>query len=234
MRLKAWAAAETKQIAVPDAASSRDIETIAGDEFNQDGPGGGLALRHLLRMIAYDPAATRARQTLGRLRPFVDGARLELQRRHEAGGTIGEHAQGLAQLMDGAVAGLCHVARFCVDGVADSVVAPFAAVAVGGHERREPSTASALDLLFLLPENPAARERADRMVGFVLTGLSELGFRTNHASCTPAGAELLAQAVPSLTARLRDVRFVWGCYSLYTALADELPKPANGSGARES
>lgn len=151
-------------------------------------------------------------------------SKLELQRRHDSGGTIEEYVRGLAQLTDGAVAGLCHVARFCADGTADSVVAPFAAVAVGGLGCREPSAASAVGLLFILPDNPAARERAERMVAFVLTGLSDLGFSIDHASCALSGAALLAEAVPSLAASLRDRRFIWGCYGLCANLAGHLPK----------
>jgi hypothetical protein len=230
MRSKAWAAAATAQTDVSAVAPSRTIEPFAGDGPPHQGSlGAGLALRHLLRMIAYDPTARVSQHTLARLRPFVDGARLELQRRHDSDGPSDAYLRGAAELMDGAVAGLCHVARFCADGIADSMVAAFAAVAVGRPERREPSALGALDLLFLVSENAAARERADRMVAFVLTGLSELGFSVNHASCTLAEVALLADAVPALATNLRDLRFVWGCYSLYADLADHRPKSASRS-----
>jgi hypothetical protein len=229
MRLNSWTAAATKQNAAPGGAPSRDIEPIAGGELDEGRPSIGLALRHLLRMTAYDPMAARAPgDTLARLRPFVDGARIELQSRRESGGTVEDHARGLAQLADGAVAGLCHVARFSADGAADSIVAPFTAVAVGGRGGREANATPTLDLLFLLPENAATRERAERMVAFVLSGLADLGFRINHASCTLPGAALLAEALPALTASLRDIRFVWGCYGLYADLANHLPTPTDG------
>jgi len=230
MKLKVWTAAETKQLVASATAPSRQFEAIAETKLDRDGPSGGLALRHLLRMFAYDPMVVRApRQAFARLRPFVDGARLSLRRRHESGGTIDEYIGGLALLMDGAVAGLCHVARFCADGAAHSIVAPFAAVAVGGLKHQEPPGTSTLDLLFLLPENPMAQERSGRMVAFVLTGLSDLGFSIKHASCTLFGAALLTETLPSFSASLCNVRFVWGCDSLYAGLVNRRPKPATGS-----
>jgi hypothetical protein len=235
MKLKTSAAAETRLNFAPVVAPSRQIETTAGNALDQDDPSGGLALRHLLRMMAYDPTAARApRQTFARLRPFVDGARRKLRRRHESGGTIDEYVGGLAQLRDGAVAGLCHVARFCADGTAHSIVPPFAAVAVGGLKHQEPSGTSLIDLLFLLPENPAVQERSGRMMDFVLTGLSDLGFGIKHASCTLPEAALLTETLPSFSASLRNARFVWGRDSLYAGLVNLRPKPATESRERWS
>ena len=202
---------------------------------DQDAPNGGLGLRHLLRMIAYDPKAIRApREALARLRPFVIGARLKSRARHETGGTADEYARDLAQLMDGAVSGLCHIARFCADHSANSIVPPFAVVGLGEADHGELSRDPALDLLFLLPEDSGARERSGRMVAFVLTGLSDLGFNVNHASCMPAAAALLAAALPSLGARLRSARFVWGCHSLHADCGRRLPEPVNGTFTRPS
>ena len=197
MRLKLWAAAESSRFAVSPEPPSPAAEVTGNWEFQQDNPSGGLALHHLLRMIAYDPTATRApRETVARLRPFVFGARLNLRRCHEAGGTVDKYAQGLAKLMDGAVSGLCHVARFCADDSATSIVPSFAVVGVGSVHQIEPTGSSTLDLLFLMPEDASARERSGRMIAFVLTGLADLGFNVNHASCMPAGAALLAEALP--------------------------------------
>ena len=66
------------------------------------------------------------------------------------------------------------------------------------------------------------------MVAFVLTGLSDLGFNVNHASCMPAGAALLAEALPSLNARFRDTRFIWGSESLYADFKCRLSASAAG------
>jgi hypothetical protein len=222
MRLNVWRTAETKQSAVSAMAPAREI--VDGAPDLQD-PSAGLALRHLLRMIAYDPRVGTHQHALARLRPFVDGARLESRRRHEADGRSDDHVRRTAQLLDGAVSGLCHVARFCADGAADSVVAPFAAVAVSLPGPGGPSSSAALDLLFVVPENVAVRERADRMVAFVLAGLSELGFSVTHASVTPASAALLTEAVPSFAGSLHNLRFVWGWYGLYADLAGRFPKP---------
>lgn len=235
MKLKLWAAAENSRTAVSAEPPPPAVEATGNWEIQQDNPSGGLALHHLLRMIAYDPTATRApRETIARLRPFVVGARLNLRRRHEAGGTVDEYTQGLAKLMDGAVSGLCHIARFRADDSATSIVPSFAVVGVGSVPRVEPTGSSALDLLFLLPEDASARERSGRMIAFVLTGLADLGLNVNHASCMPAGAALLAEALPSLNGRFRNSRFVWGCYSLYADLVRRLPHPANETFSRAS
>jgi hypothetical protein len=223
MEWRVWRDLEVEHIAIPATTQPRDAAAFAGGDLAQRGRNAGLALRHLLRMLAYDPAAARApRQTLARLRPFVDGARRELDSRHKAGGTVEEYRLGLTLLTDGAVTGLCHVARFCADAPADSVVPPFAAIAGGALGRREPAP-PAVDLLFLLPEDSEARERAARMVAFVLTGLLELGFPVNHVTCSPAAAVLLAEAVPFLMASIRESRFLWGRYGLYADLVKRLP-----------
>src|SRR5262249_6247338 len=88
------------------------IEASAENETSQAAPNAGVALRHLLRMIAYDAATRTPHEVVARLRPFVDGARLELQRRHDSDGRSDEYARGAAQSLGGAVSGLCHVARF--------------------------------------------------------------------------------------------------------------------------
>jgi len=228
MRWKQWPLARADRNVVSMKAPEHDIEIIPGESIVQEMPCAGLALRHLLRMIAYNPAAAgTTTEVIARLRPFVDGGRLALHKRYESGGSSAEYERDLALLDDGALAGLCHVARFCADDDADSIIAPFAALVLGRPEPRDPNTASELDLLFVLPESAAAQRRADRMIAFVLSGLAALGFMTRHAVCTLTGAALLAEAMPSLAGKLRDVRFVWGCYGLYASLPDTLPISAN-------
>jgi [protein-PII] uridylyltransferase len=166
------------------------------------------SVRHLLRAIASDPgkALDRARWLAG-ARPLVDRSHAMLRARFEAEGSAAAFLRGRARLADAAVLGLLHLARAVVrsDEVV-TAIAPVTVLAVGGYGRRELAPASDLDLLFLLG-NSAGRAHAERLIGFVLAGLWDLGFEVGHASRTLSECEELASA--ELMARYRaHTRFV--------------------------
>jgi Putative nucleotidyltransferase DUF294 len=145
------------------------------------------SVRHVLRAIAGDPSEARDRKRwLTRVRPLVDRSHATLRARFEADGSVTAFLRGRTRLADGAVIGLLHLARAVVRS--DAVVTPIAPVtvlAVGGYGRQELAPASDLDLLFLLGD-PNGRAHAERLIGFVLTGLWDLGFEVG------SGAPLLS------------------------------------------
>jgi hypothetical protein len=193
------------------------------EEIDQSALRAAKTLRRLLRMIVTEPADVRApHHAIRRLRPFVDSARLGLQSRPESIGRSGDCAREQVHLVDGAVAGLCHIARFHADHRPDSIIPPFAAAGLRPRTRHR-SECSGLELSFVVPEDVAARERADRMIAFVLIGISDLGFAMSHASCTPSRAASLAQLLTGRALTSRDIHFVWGCFSLYDDLFRSLP-----------
>ena len=110
----------------------------------------------------------------------------------EADGSVTTLLRGRARIADGAVIGLLHLARAVVrsDKVV-TAIAPVTVLAVGGYGRRELAPASDLDLLFLLGD-PVARAYAERLIGYVLTGLWDLGFEVGHTSRTLGECEELA------------------------------------------
>lgn len=185
------------------------------------------SLCHLLRLIVSAPAEARAPlQAVQRLRPVVDRRRLELQTILESSGAIKEYERGQEQLLHSAVAGLCHIARFCIDDSPDSTVPSFAAAAINQRSRRQLAPLVPA-VLFVVSESALARQRAYRMVTFVLIGLSDLGFAVHCGSCTPSSAASLGDTFPGTTVTMRDLRLVWGCFSLYDDLVHRLPGSAS-------
>jgi hypothetical protein len=90
---------------------------------------------------------------MAEVRSLVDTQRSKLSERLVAG-AIDEYRAASIHLADGAVVGLCHLARICVGRGANTIVAPFAAVAVGSYGLRQLD--SKLELLFLLSDDPGA------------------------------------------------------------------------------
>jgi len=86
------------------------------------------------------------------LRPLVAQAHGILRERFEAGGSVEDYLRDRAKLADSAVIGLLHIASVSNRIRNRSMVAPLAAIAVGGYGRKELAPGSDLDLLFLLPE----------------------------------------------------------------------------------
>lgn len=223
MNLKELTAAATGRLAVSAVSAANDFELTDAGVLDQESLRVGKFLRHLLRMIVAEPDQARSpREAIQRLRPFVDRAQLQLQGVAETESASRAIAQARVHLMEGAVAGLCHVARFCADVPLDSIVPPFAVAGVD-IRIRHPAESSALDLLFIVSENSRAQEHADQMIAFVVIGLSDLGFNVNYASCTPSNAASLARFLPGLFLTAKDIRFVWGSFSLYEGLTHRLP-----------
>jgi hypothetical protein len=223
MKLNELTHAATAKLAMPAMSAASDFELSDGSALDKETLRVGKFLRHLLRMIVAEPEQARApQQAVQRLRPFVDRARLELQTAGDSEKIEQELARGRAQLLEGAVAGLCHVARFCAGASSDSIIPPFAVAGVD-IRTRHPSESSVLDLIFVVPENARAQKDADRMIAFVLTGLADLGFTVSYASCTPGNTAGLGGFLPGFTLVAGHVRFVWGSFSLYERLTQRLP-----------
>ena len=93
---------------------------------------GAAPLRHALRALASEPGFFRTpHRAIARLRPRIDTERRLLDL--EVDGPFDERPHSMTRLADGAVVGLSHLARLCVDADARSAVAPFAAIAVGNY-----------------------------------------------------------------------------------------------------
>jgi [protein-PII] uridylyltransferase len=112
-----------------------------------------------------------------------------------------------------------------------TAIAPVTVLAVGGYGRGELAPASELDLLFLLG-NSAGRAHAERLLGFVLAGLWDLGFEVGHASRTAPECIELARVDHSVLASLLDARFLAGSSSLHAMLEGDVRQTAKEVGAR--
>src|SRR5262249_4425531 len=123
--------------------------------------------------------------------------------------------------------GLLHIASVSAGMGGDTMVAPLAAVAMGGYGRRELAPGSDLDLLFLLPESGQSRAGGDAdataaCVNAVVAGLWDLGFGLDPAA--PRARDCLAPAPsePAVLASLLDRRFLWGGFALFATLDADL------------
>jgi [protein-PII] uridylyltransferase len=198
-----------------------------------DAPPSAGSVRHVLRAIASDPGeALDRKRWLARVRPLVDSAHATLRTRFEADGSVEAFLRGRTRLADGAVIGLLHLARAVVrsDEVV-TAIAPVTVLEVGGYGRRELGPASDLDLLFLLG-NPAGRAHAERLIGFVLTGLWDLGFEVGHATRTVAECMELARVDHRVLASLLDARFLAGSHTLHVMLDGDVRRTMQKVGAK--
>jgi [protein-PII] uridylyltransferase len=200
--------------------------------FHDAAPSAG-SVRHVLRAIASDPGVALDRKRwLPRVRPLVDSAHATLRTQFEADGSVEAFLRGRTRLADGAVIGLLHLARAVVrsDEVV-TAIAPVTVLAVGGYGRRELGPASDLDLLFLLG-NPAGRAHAERLIGFVLTGLWDLGFEVGRATRTVGECRELARVEHRVLASLLDARFLAGSHTLHAMLDGAVRQAVNDVGAK--
>jgi hypothetical protein len=90
------------------------------------------AVRHALRTLASETGPRAGLRGVMRLRPLVTQAHDVLRERFEAGGTVEDYLRGRARLADSAVIGLLHIASVSTAMRGGNMVAPLAAVAVGG------------------------------------------------------------------------------------------------------
>ena len=192
------------------------------------------SVRHVLRAIASNPGAELDRRRwLARVRPVVDRSRAALRSRFESDGSAAAFLRGRARLADGAVIGLLHLARaaFRSDDVV-TAIAPVTVLAVGGYGRRELAPASDLDLLFLPDELAERHADAERLVGFVLAGLWDLGFEVGHATRTAAEALEFARINHVALASLLDARFLAGSFGASARLEGNVRQTAKDVGAK--
>jgi [protein-PII] uridylyltransferase len=179
----------------------------------------GAAVRHVLRAVASErPSALERRQALSRVRALVNREHAALRARFEEGGSVEALMRGRTRLADGTLLGLLHLARAVTASEVLTMIAPLTVLAVGGYGRRELAPASDLDLLFVVPEGSEESASAERLIGFVLTGLWDLGFTVGHATRTAAECRALADADPAVLASLLDDRFLAGAHSIHAAV----------------
>jgi hypothetical protein len=195
-----------------------------------DGPEAGTGaspLRHALRALASEPDFFRApHKAIARLQPRIDTERRQLD--VEIEGSFDERLRRWTRLADGAVVGLSHLGRLCVDAAARSAVAPFAAIAVGNYGAGFCDRDSILELQYLLPEDPQSRERGGRIVAFVRKGLTELGLAHRDAVGTAVDGAWVARGDPAAAARFATKRFLSGQFGLYAQFAALLGGPRRG------
>jgi UTP:GlnB (protein PII) uridylyltransferase len=185
------------------------------------------SIRHTLRALASESGPREALDKVRLLRPLVTKARDILRKRFESGDSPEAYFRHRARFADSIVIGLLHIASIS-KGIRDgSMVAPLAAIAVGAYGRRELTSSSELNLLFLIPESsssfagnvaPATRE----CIGAVVASLWDLGFEPDHATRSVKECLELAQDDPTVLDHLVDRRHLWGCYGLFAALDTEL------------
>jgi UTP:GlnB (protein PII) uridylyltransferase len=148
------------------------------------------AIRHRSRAIANECGAGEGSHPVKLLRPLVAQAHGILRERFEAGGSVEDYLRDRAKLADSAVIGLLHIASISSGIRNRSMVAPLAAIAVGGYGRKELAPGSDLDLLFLLPESSRAGSdgcapATKACISAVVTNLWDLGIRSG--SCSAVG-----------------------------------------------
>jgi [protein-PII] uridylyltransferase len=203
------------------------------------------AIRHALRALASETGPQTRLRGVKLLRPLVARAHEVLRERLEAGGSVEAYLRGRARLADSTVVGLLHIASVSTGMRGDNMVAPLAAVAVGGYGRRELAPGSDLDLLFLLPESSQSRAGGDAAataacVNAVVAGLWDLGFVLDHAARSSRECLDLARDEPAVLASLLDRRFLWGGFGLFATLDANLaglfsgPHAARWRGAVDS
>jgi [protein-PII] uridylyltransferase len=189
------------------------------------------SIRHALRALAGEIGTQTELPGLKLLRPLVTQAHEVLRERLEAGGSVEAYLRGRTRLADSAVIGLLHLASVSTRMRGNSMVAPLAAIAVGGYGRSELAPGSDLDLLFLLPNNSqsgAGTVATANCIRMVVAGLWDLGFVLDHAVRSSRECLDLAQDEPAVLASLLDRRLLWGGFGLFGALDADLASLFSG------
>lgn len=194
-------------------------------------------IRHKLRAIASESGPGRGFNAAKLLRPLVAQAHDSLRERFEAGGSAEDYLCDRAKLADSAVVGLLHIASIS-SGIRDrSMIAPLAAIAVGGYGRKELAPGSDLDLLFVLPESSRAcaggiAPATKACISAVVASLWDLGFELDHAVRSASECLELARDDATVLAGLVDRRLLWGGFGLFTSLDTDITVLLSGPDAR--
>jgi [protein-PII] uridylyltransferase len=182
-------------------------------------------IRHALRALASESGPGEGLNRVRLLRPLISQAHDTLRERFESGGSAEAYLRDRARLADSVVIGLLHIASVSNRIRNGSMVAPLAAVAVGGYGRKELAPGSDLDLLFLLPESSSAQALApatQACIGAVVAGAWDLGFVLDHAARSVRECIEFGKDNPTVLAGLLDRSHLWGCQGLFTTLDAEL------------
>jgi [protein-PII] uridylyltransferase len=179
-------------------------------------------IRHTLRAIASESGPGEGLNRVKLLRPLVAQAHEILRERVESGGSAEDYLRGRARLADSVVVGLLRIASISSGIRNGNMVAPLAAIAVGGYGRRELAPGSDLDVLFLLPQRNPSHEgvapATRACIGAVVACLWDLGFVVDHAARSAQECLELAKDDATVLAGLVDRRYLWGCFGLFAAL----------------
>jgi [protein-PII] uridylyltransferase len=193
-------------------------------------------IRHKLRAIASESGPGKGLNAVKLVRPLVAQAHDILRQRFEAGGSAEAYLRDRTKLADSAVVGLLHIASISSGIRSRSMVAPLAAIAVGGYGRRELAPGSDLDLLFILPESiragtegvaPATKD----CISAVVAILWDLGFELDHAVRSASECLELATDDAIVLAGLVDRRFLWGGFGLFSSLDSNITGLLSGPDA---
>jgi len=189
-----------------------------------------------LRAIASESGPGKWVNAVKFLRPLVGQAHDILRERFEAGGSAEEYLCNRTKLADSAVVGLLRIASIS-NGIRNrSMVAPLAAIAVGGYGRKELAPGSDLDLLFLFPESSRAcaggvAPATKACISAVVTSLWDLGFVLDHAARSASECLELARVDATVLAGLVHRRFLWGGFGLFTSLDTDITVLLSGPDA---
>jgi [protein-PII] uridylyltransferase len=190
-------------------------------------------IRHTLRAIATQSSPGKWLNAVNLFRPLLTQAHDILRERFEAGGSAEDYLCDRTKLADSAVVGLLHFASI-TNGIRHrSMVAPLAAIAVGGYGRKELAPGSDLDLLFLLPESSRASAggvapATKACISAVVAGLWDLGFALDHAVRSATECFELARDDAAVLAGLVDRRFLWGGFGLFSSLDTDIKALLSG------
>ena len=214
-RERLWALAGGPELVAPRQLAARG----PGEEIESTpvavGPMGGL--RHTLRAMASEAAARRDPVTvIARIRPMVEASQRELAEQLGRGAPRDAVAALHSRLIDHAVVGLFHLARFWA-GIR-TPVAPLTAVAVGSYGVSLVLPAASPEFLLLVPEGGRERGEAERMATHIVEALRNIGFPPMHSMSTARECLHSARAEPRVLASFSSARHLAGAHAAWARL----------------
>lgn len=175
-----------------------------------------IPLRALFRAEAGSIArSSKPHEEFRRLRSVIECAHMDAAAALASGGPVEDYERARAQLADGVLSGVLHVARCKAFEHSHGSALPLAAVAIGGYGRRQLAPASDLDVLFLLPERSGDRAYAEAMLTFAIPAIWDLGLKLDHFTLSLAEYRDLRNNDLKIRSSHLDARLVWGCPALY-------------------